>query len=239
MPATVVLVHGAFAESASWNRVAERIHSAGHAVVAAANPLRGVASDAAAVSDLVRTIEGPVVLVGHSYGGAVITNVDADAGDIAGLVYVAGFAPDEGEDCVQLSQRFPGSTLGEALHAIPRSDGSVDLTIARERFHTQFCSDLSKHEAGLMGATQRPIAKAALEEPSGPDPLWKRVPSWFLIAAEDHNIPAALLHSLAERAQARRAVEIYGASHAVAVSHPDETAGLILEAAHLRVAAAA
>jgi pimeloyl-ACP methyl ester carboxylesterase len=239
MQPTVVLVHGAFAESASWNRVAERIHAAGNPVVAAANPLRGIAHDAAAVSDLVRTIDGPVVLVGHSYGGAVISNVAADAGEIVGLVYVGAFAPDQGENCIELSLRFPGSTLGEALTPIPHADGSVDLLIARDRFHTQFCSDLSKLEAGLMGATQRPVAKAALEEASGPDPLWKQIPSWFLFGAEDHNIPAALVHSLAERANARRAIEIYGASHAVAVSHPDETAALILEAAHAAVGAGA
>src|SRR4051794_27346773 len=217
---TVVLVHGAFAESASWTGVAERLHAAGHPVVAAANPLRSVAADAGAVSDLVRTIDGPVVLVGHSYGGSVITNVDPEAGDIAALVYVAGFAPEEGESCVELSERFPGSTLGEALRPVPHPDGSVDLLIARDRFHEQFCADLPAPVAGFMGASQRPITRAALAEPSGPDPLWKSVPSAFVIGAEDRNIPAALLRSLAERAGAKAVVEIAGASHAVAVSHP-------------------
>src|SRR4051812_42329533 len=115
MHPTIVLVHGAFAESASWNGVAERLNAAGHPVVAAANPLRGVAADAAAISDLVRTVDGPVVLVGHSYGGSVISNIAADAGDISALVYVAAFAPAPGESCIELSSRFPGSTLGEAL----------------------------------------------------------------------------------------------------------------------------
>jgi pimeloyl-ACP methyl ester carboxylesterase len=177
LPCTTVLVHGAFAESASWGRVAERLHASGHPIVAAANPLRGVAHDAAWLTDLVRTIDGPVVLVGHSYGGAVISNVAADAGDITALVYVAAFAPEPGENCIELSQRFPGSTLGDALQPVPRQDGTVDLLIARDRFHEQFCADVPAPEAGLMGATQRPVAQAALEESAGPDPLWKRLPS--------------------------------------------------------------
>jgi len=229
---TTVLVHGAFAESASWNRVAKQLHAAGHAVVAAANPLRGVAHDAASVSDLIRTIEGPVVLVGHSYGGAVISGVAADAGDITALVYVAAFAPDAGESCFELAGRFPGSTLGEAVQPVPHRNGSVDLLIARDRFHAQFCADLPIEEAGLMAATQRPVAQAALEEQAGPEPLWKRVPSSFVIASEDRNIPAALQRSLAERANAATTIEIPGASHAVAVSHPKETADLIHQAAH-------
>jgi pimeloyl-ACP methyl ester carboxylesterase len=234
---TFVLVHGAFAESASWNGVAERLHAAGHPVVAAANPLRSVAGDTAAVGDLIRTIDGPIVLVGHSYGGAVVSNVASDAGDISALIYVCAFAPAPGESCFELASRFPGSTLGEAVQPIPHSDGTVDLMIARDRFHAQFCADLPAHEAGLMGATQRPVAQAALEEPSGSDSLWKHVPSYFVIGEEDRNIPAELQRSLAARAGARRTVELPGASHAAAVSRPDETAGLILDAADLRVAA--
>src|SRR4051794_16321330 len=121
MPPTIVLVHGAFAESSSWDRVIDPLVAEGHRVIAAANPLRGLATDAAAVSDLVRAIEGPVVLVAHSYGGAVISNVDADAGDIVGLVYVDAFAPDAGENCFGLAAMFPGSELGEAtVHPVPR-----------------------------------------------------------------------------------------------------------------------
>ena len=237
MPPTIVLVHGAFAESASWTGVAQRLHAAGLPVVAAANPLRGVAHDAAVVGDLDGTIDGPVVLVGHSYGGAVISNVAGDAGDITALVYVAAFAPEAGESCFELSLRFPGSTLGDALAPIPHEDGSADLVIAHDRFHEQFCADLPAAEAGLMAATQRPVAQAALEEQAGPDPLWRRTPTYFVIGTEDRNIPAALQRSLAERANAQRTVEIPGASHAVAVSHPDETADLVLEAARVRAAA--
>ena len=237
MPPTIVLVHGAFAESASWNGVVERLQAAGHPVVAAANPLRGVASDAAAVGDVVRAIDGPVVLVGHSYGGMVISNVARDAGDITALVYVCAFAPDAGESAFELSLRFPGSTLGDAVQPIAHHDGSVDLVIARDKFHAQFCADVPEAEAALMAATQRPVAQAALEEQSGPQPLWKQVPSFFFIGAEDRNIPAALQRSLAERADSRGTVEIADGSHAVAVAQPEATAQLILEAARLGVAA--
>jgi pimeloyl-ACP methyl ester carboxylesterase len=230
MPPTIVLVHGAFAESASWDRVIRHLEDAGHDVIAAANPLRGLAADAQSVTDLVSTIDGPVVLVGHSYGGAVITDVDPNAGEISGLVYVAAFAPEPGESANTLSQRFPGSTLGDALRPVPRSNGTTDLYIARELFHEQFCADVPAQEAARMAATQRPVTLEALQAPSGDRPLWKQVPSWFLVAEQDRNIPAELQRFMAHRAGARRTVDLPGASHAVAVSHPDATARLILEA---------
>ena len=157
MSCTIVLVHGAFAESASWDRVIDPLVAEGHRVVAAANPLRGLSADAAAVSDLVRTIEGPVVLVAHSYGGAVISNVDSDAGDIAGLVYVNGFAPEPGENCFQLAGMFPGSMLGpETARPVSLRDGTTDLYIAAGSFHDIFCQDVPAPQAALMAATQRP-----------------------------------------------------------------------------------
>jgi pimeloyl-ACP methyl ester carboxylesterase len=239
MRPTIVLVHGAFAESSSWDGVTGRLLAQeGQRVVAAANPLRGVAADAAAVSDLVRSIEGPVVLVAHSYGGAVISNVDADAGQIVGLVYVNAFAPEPGENCFQLAGMFPGSMLGEdTARPVPRSDGTTDLYIVRDSFHDIFCQDVRAPEAALMYATQRPATQEALVEPSGEHPLWKRVPSWFLIGEEDRIIPAALQRFMAERARAQRTVAVEGASHAMAVSRPDATVHPILEAAALRVAA--
>jgi pimeloyl-ACP methyl ester carboxylesterase len=237
MRPTIVLVHGAFAESASWDPVIDRLLDAGHPVTAVANPLRGVASDAACVSDHIRSIEGPIVLVAHSYGGAVITNVDAGAGEIVGLVYVNGFAPDAGENCFQLAAMFPGSMLGETtVQPVPRSDGTTDLYVARDPFHDIFCADVPAPQAALMAATQRPATQEALVEPSGERPLWKSVPSWFLIGEEDHIIPAALQHYMAERARALRTIEIPGASHAVPVAHPGATAGLILDAAALTAA---
>jgi len=236
MKPTIVLVHGAFAESASWNNVIDSLAGAGYPVIAAPNPLRGPAADAAAIGDLLRTIDGPVVLVGHSYGGMVISNVPADAGEVTGLVYVCAFAPEPGDTCNALAAKFPGSTLGETLRPVPRSDGTTDLYIAAERFHAQFCADVPAAEAARMAATQRPPTLEALTEPSGDRPRWREVPSWFLIGEQDHTIPAALQRFMAERAGARRTVEIPGASHAAAVSHPEETAELILAAAALPAA---
>jgi len=235
MSCTIVLVHGAFAESASWDGVIDPLGAEGHRVVAAANPLRGLADDAAAVSDLVSAIDGPVVLVAHSYGGAVISNVDRDAGTIAGLVYVNGFAPEPGENCFQLAGMFPGSMLGEeTARRVSRSDGTTDLYIAPGTFQDIFCHDVPESQAALMCATQRPASQEALGEPSGERPLWQDVPSWFLIGEEDRIIPAALQRYMAERARAQRTVAVEGASHAIPVSRPDATVQSILEAAALR-----
>jgi pimeloyl-ACP methyl ester carboxylesterase len=236
MSHTIVLVHGAFADSSSWNGVIDPLQSAGHPTVAAANPLRSLASDAEAVSDLVRSIDGPIVLVAHSYGGSVITNVAADAGEITGLVYVNGLAPDAGESAFELAGKYPGSTTGDAARPTPRSDGTTDLALAQELFRDNFCADLPAEQAARMAATQRPATLEALQEPSG-DPLWKQVPSWFLIGGEDHNLPPALHRFMAERADARRTVEIPGASHAISISQPEATADLILEAAAVPVSA--
>jgi pimeloyl-ACP methyl ester carboxylesterase len=236
MKPTIVLVHGAFAESSSWDAVIDPLLDAGHPVIAAANPLRGLAADAAAVADVVRAVDGPVVLAAHSYGGAVISNVPADAGEIVGLVYACGFAPEPGESAFTLAGMFPGSTLGEAIRPVPRSDGTTDLYITTERFHEQFCADVPAPQAARMAATQRPVTQEALTEPSGDGPLWRDVPSWFLIGEEDRNIPAALQRFMAERARAHGSLEIPGASHAISVSHPDATAHQILEAGALREA---
>ena len=238
MPPTIVLVHGAFAESASWDPVIRKLEDAGHDVIAAANPLRGVASDAESVTDLVRAIDGPVLLVAHSYGGAVMSNVAADAGEITGLVYVNGFAPDAGENCFGLAGMFPGSMVGEStVWPVPRSDGTTDFYIAPDSFHEIFCQDVPAPRAALMAKTQRPATQEALTEPSGDRPLWKDVPSWFLIGEEDHIIPAEVQRFMAERAGSRSTIAVPGASHAITVSQPEATAQLILEAAAHRVAA--
>jgi pimeloyl-ACP methyl ester carboxylesterase len=234
---TIVLVHGAFAESASWDNVIDSLASAGHALIAAPNPLRGPATDGTSVGDLIRSVDGPVLLVAHSYGGAVITNVPADAGEITGLVYVNGFAPDPGESCFELAGRFPGSTLGEeTLRPVPRSDGTTDLYIVQDRFHELFGADVPAPQAARMAATQRPATQEALVEPSGDRPLWRTLPSWFVIGDQDLIIPAELQRFMAERAGAQRTLEIPGASHAVAVSQPQATADLILEAAAMPAA---
>jgi pimeloyl-ACP methyl ester carboxylesterase len=237
MKPTIVLVHGAFAESSSWDAVIDPLLDAGHPVIAAANPLRGLAADAGAVADVVRAVDGPVVLAAHSYGGAVITGVPADAGEIVGLVYACGFAPEPGESAFSLAGMFPGSTLGDALRPVPRSDGTTDLYITTERFHAQFCADVPAAQAARMAATQRPVTQQALTEPSGERSLWREVPSRFVIAEEDRNIPAALQHYMAERAGAEHTLEIPGASHAISVSQPEAVAREILEAAALHATA--
>ncbi len=232
MKPTIVLVHGAFAESASWDNVIDSLAGSGHSVIAAANPLRDPATDAASVGDVIRAVEGPVLLVAHSYGGAVISNVPADAGEITGLVYVNGFAPDPGESCFSLAGRFPGSTLGEdTLRPVPRSDGTTDLYIVQDRFHDLFCADVPAPQAARLAATQRPATQEALVAPSGERPLWRELPSWFVVGEEDRIIPAELQRFLAERAGAQRTLEIPGASHAAGISQAQVTAELILEAA--------
>jgi pimeloyl-ACP methyl ester carboxylesterase len=229
---TVVLVHGAFAESSSWNAVIDVLEAAGHPVIAAANPLRDLAGDAASVADVVRSVEGPVLLVAHSYGGAVISNVPADAGELTGLVFVNGFAADADESCFALASRFPGSMLGsDTLHPVPRSDGTTDLYILRDRFHELFCPDVPAAEAARLAATQRPATQEALFAPSGDKPSWRELPSWFLIGDDDRIIPAELQRFMADRAGAQRTIELSGTSHAAPVSEPQATADLILEAA--------
>jgi pimeloyl-ACP methyl ester carboxylesterase len=234
MEPTIILVHGAYAESASWNDVAETLVSAGHRVIAYANPLRAIADDAAGLTELVRSIDGPVLLVGHSYGGAVITNVPADAGEIIGLVYVAGFALLPGESPADASALVPGGTLGETLQTVPLPGGGVDTYIAPDKFHRQFCADVPERQAMLMAVSQRPVTEAALNDPSGPDPLWRTTETWFIFGDEDHNIPVGAHRIMAQRAGAKRTLEIAGASHAVGVSRAAETATLILEAARSR-----
>ena len=234
---TVILVHGAYADSSSWDGVAAPLLAEGYRVIAFANPLRGVRSDAALLSDLVRSVDGPVVLVGHSYGGAVLTNVDAPAGQVEAAVYVAGFALQPGESCADASSLVPGSTLADTLLTVPLAGGGTDTSIDQARYHAQFAADLPPARSALMAVGQRPVTAEALAEPSGDDPLWRSVPSWFLFGELDRNIPAGAHHVMADRAGARKTVEIAGASHVVGISHPAETLQIILEAAGARALA--
>ncbi|MEV7991290.1 alpha/beta hydrolase [Streptomyces sp. NPDC086077] len=231
---TVVLVHGAFADSSSWSGVVEKLQADGYTVVAASNPLRGLHDDAAYVRQLVASIEGPVVLAGHSYGGAVITNAATGLNNVKALVYVAAFVPDEGESALDLAGKFPGSTLGETLHPVPvdlaDGSGAADLYIKQEMFHRQFAADLPEGTATVMAAMQRPVTNVALEQASSA-PAWKDIPSWFLVAAQDQNIPPQTQTWMAERAGATT-VEVT-ASHAVSVSRPGDVARLIAEAAQV------
>ncbi|MBD8686346.1 MULTISPECIES: alpha/beta fold hydrolase [unclassified Rhizobium] len=228
---TVVLVHGAFADSSSWNGVTRILQKDGYRVVAATNPLRSVSSDAAYISDVVASISGPVVLVGHSYGGQVITTAANGKANVKSLVYVAAFAPDEGEAAADLAGKFPGGTLGQALAApVKLADGGTDLSIDQKKFHDQFAHDVGVEDAALMAAGQRPITEMALTEKSG-KPAWKTLPSYSIYGNGDKNIPAKALGFMAERAGSKRTVVVEGASHVVMVSQPQAVADLIEEAA--------
>ncbi len=228
---TIVLVHGAFAGSHSWNGVIPLLAARGHRVVAHANPLRTLAGDAASLSALLRTIDGPVVLVGHSYGGAVIANAHAD--NIIALVFVAAFAPTAGESCAELTAKMPGSSLEATIDAVPLEEGGNDLYIRADRYAAQFCADVDPLAAALDAVTQRPLRDVALAEASG-EPNWLATPSWFLVPGADLNIPPDMQRFMAERAGARSVVDVPGASHAVAVSEPTVVADLILAAAATR-----
>jgi len=228
---TVVLVHGAFADGSSWNGVAGKLARDGFRVVAVANPLRSVKGDAAYVGALLASIPGPVVLVGHSYGGAVISAAAVDRPNVKALVYVAAFEPAPGETSLDLSGKFPGSTLGGALAPpVPLPDGGVDLYIDQGKFPHQFAADVAAGQAAMMAATQRPIAQAALQE-AQVGAAWQTIPSWSIYGDVDLNIPPAAMAFMSDRAKAKRTVVVKGASHVVMVSHAAEVAALIEEAA--------
>jgi pimeloyl-ACP methyl ester carboxylesterase len=226
----VVLVHGAFAESASWNRVIERLHGHGLEAVAVANPLRDVEGDAAYVRDVIAGLGRPVVLAGHSYGGMVISQAAAGDPAVRALVYVAAFAPEQGESAFLLSAKFEGGTLGDALVAYPLASGGNEFRIDPGKFHHQFCADLDAGEAALMAATQRPVTERALRDEPAEEPAWRTIPSWFVHGERDLNIPAEALRFMAERAGSRGTREIPGASHALAASQPGAVTETILEA---------
>jgi pimeloyl-ACP methyl ester carboxylesterase len=227
---TVVLVHGAFAESSSWNRVTTKLLAKGYPVVAIANPLRSVKGDASYLASLLDSIPGPVILVGHSYGGTVITVAATGKKNVKALVYVSGLAPDVGETASGLVGKFPGSTLGPTLAPpVILADGSKDLYILQDKFHAQFAADLPASEAKLMATTQRPIPEAAFNEAAG-EPAWKTIPSWFLYGSLDKNVPPAVHAFMAKRAGAKEIVEIQGSSHVVMMSHPDALVKLIDDA---------
>ena len=228
---TVVLVHGAFADASSWNGVAKILERDGYTVIAAANPLRGVQSDGANISALLTAIKSPVVLVGHSYGGNVISEAANEHSNVKALVYVSAFAPESGETVAELAGKFPGSTLGPTLAApVSLADGSKDLYIQQAKFHDQFAADVSVAQAALMASTQRPVTEGALNEKAGA-PAWKHIPSWHIYGDKDKNIPPQAMAFMAKRADAREVVIVKGASHVVMVSNPAPVAHLIEKAA--------
>jgi pimeloyl-ACP methyl ester carboxylesterase len=232
---TIVLVHGAFADASSWSGVTERLQRRGYTVVAPANPLRGVASDAAYLRSLLTTISGPIVLVGHSYGGVVITNAATGNPNVRALVYVAAYAPAEGESIGALSALVPGGMIGPATLTIlpfPAPDGSTALEgiITPSVFREVFAADLPARTAAVMASAQRPAALQLLGEPSGA-PAWRTIPSWYLVAGRDNAIGTDLERFMAKRIPHVSAIEIRGSSHVAMISHPDATMQLILRAA--------
>ena len=220
---TVVLVHGVFADSSGWNSTIKSLQDLGYPVIAPANPLRDLAADSAYVSSVLKTIPGPVILVGHSYGGEVVTNAARGNANVKALVYVAAFAPDQGETALDLAGRFPGSKLPESLlirpYPQPGAPDGHDAYIDPAKFHDVFAQDLPRNTTRVMAAAQRPGSFDGLSNGSGV-PAWKTLPSWYVIPTADRVIPPAVQRFMAERAGSRT-VEVEGASHVVMMSRPD------------------
>lgn len=230
---TIVLVHGAWADSSGWAAEVRALRGEGYEAMAIANPLRGLELDAAYVRSVLDTIDGPVVLVGHSYGGAVISVAAAGAANVQALVYVAAFVPDEGETVGFLAELNPGSLVTEdALLArpYPLPDGGtgVDLYLRPEIFRKAFAADLPRKTTRVMWATQRPLSASAFSEPAGAA-AWKTVPSWYLLATQDKAIPPATQDYMAARADAT--TTRVRASHAAMISRPAAATKIILAAA--------
>jgi pimeloyl-ACP methyl ester carboxylesterase len=230
---TVVLVHGAFADASGWGPVVERLMAAGVAVRAIVNPLRGISADAAYVASAIGQIPGPVLAVGHSYGGAVITNAASTAGNVAGLVYIAAFAPDEGESLQEIEARSQDSVLPAALRQTdyplgPGPEVLGELSIDVEQFHVAFAADLPESQTAVMARSQRPVSVAAFGEKTG-TPAWKKLPSWAVVATADKAAGADVVLSMAERAGAE--ITEIDASHVPMMSQPDVVTEVILTAA--------
>jgi pimeloyl-ACP methyl ester carboxylesterase len=227
-----VLVHGAFADASSWTGVIERLQAGGVQVTAPANPLRGLSSDSAYIASVFDQIPGPVLAVGHSYAGAVITNAATKASNVVGLVSVAAFAPDEGERLGEVESTSKDSILNAALVPLkyPTGQGAetaVEFAVNPARFHEAFVADLPAEQAALMAATQRPVAELAFSEPTGV-PAWKTLPSWAVVATADKAAGSDVIRSMASRAGAT-ITEVEG-SHVIMLSQPQIVTDVILAA---------
>lgn len=231
----IVLVHGAFSDASAWNGVATHLRKDGFKVYVSANPLRGIEADRDSLAGLLKSIDGPIVLVGHSYGGVVISNSSKTTADVRALVFVSAVAPDEGESIGELAGKFPGSKMGTALSPSPLADGSVDLYVRRDQFRAVLAADVRPDLAEQMAFGQRPAAQATLVGKSG-TPLWRTVPNWFVYGDSDLSLPPALYQFFAERAGSRKTVVIKGGSHNITVSHPKEVVEVIEDAAAVAVA---
>ncbi|MFD8133251.1 alpha/beta fold hydrolase [Streptomyces mirabilis] len=230
---TIVLVHGGFADASGWNGVIERLQHDGYKTIAPANPLRGIPTDATYIASVLESIEGPIVLVGHSYGGAVITNAAAGNPNVKALVYVAAFAPDKGEQLGVLLNKYPGSLIGSSVQGVPypNPDGTTgtDLYLQADKFRAAFAADLPVSTTRLMQATQRPFSASSLTDVTQAA-AWRTIPSWAIVATEDKAIPPDLERWFYERAKSH-VIEVEGASHVPMISHPITTAKQIEAAA--------
>jgi pimeloyl-ACP methyl ester carboxylesterase len=227
-----VLVHGAYADASSWNGVIERLQAKGLKVVAPANPLRGISIDSAYIAGVLDETPGPVLAVGHSYGGAIITNAAHKADNVVGLVFVAAFAPDEGETLGNVEAGSKDSVLESALVALhyPLANGGghgVEFAIEPAKLKDAFAADLPAEQTALMAATQRPAAEAAFTEANGP-PAWKHLPSWAVVATGDKAAGTDVIRSEAQRAGAK-ITEVEG-SHVIMISQPQVVTDVILAA---------
>src|SRR3954468_11316123 len=234
---TVVLAHGAFGDASSWRSVFEHLDGDEYDVLATATPLRGIASDVAYLGAVIDQLDGPVVLVGHSYSGCVITVAGASE-KVAGLVYVAGFVPDEGESIADLQARYPSLAMGNFLQPRPLPDGGVELSVDPQRFHDIFCADVSDADAAFMAHAQRPLLASAFEEPAT-TAAWRMKPSWAVFGTGDQPI-APQLHRFSYDRAGSAVTEVEGASHFLQLSRPDVVAGVIqnaVQAATSRLAA--
>jgi pimeloyl-ACP methyl ester carboxylesterase len=227
---TIVLVHGAWADGSSWGGVVTDLQKDGYTVDVPPNPLGGVDSDSAYLASYLQTITGPIVLVGHSYGGFVTTNAATGNTNIKALVYVDAYIPAQGETLNGLTTQFPGSEVTpDALNFVPEPGSVTDAYIKPADFRNILANDLPAWQAAELAATQRPIDAAALNEPSGA-PAWATIPSWDVIGTADHALPAAAQEFMAHRAGST--VTKIDASHLSMISHPDTVKDVIEEAAH-------
>jgi pimeloyl-ACP methyl ester carboxylesterase len=228
---TVVLEHGAFADASSWTKVTERLQADGYTVIAPANPLRGLPEDSTYLKSVLKSIQGPVVLVGHSYGGAVISEAAVGDPQVKALVYIAALVPDQGETIGSLAAKFPGSELQPALRPVPFANadgtGGADLYVNPVNFHAVFAADVPAEQAATMAAEQRPISAGAFGD--APTAVaWHTIPSWALVATEDKALNAPLERFEAQRAHSHT-VEV-DSSHVAMVSHPVQVTDLIEDA---------
>jgi pimeloyl-ACP methyl ester carboxylesterase len=224
---TIVLIHGAFADASTWRPVHDRLTRDGYTVLAPPNPLRGLPFDASHMESLVDQLEGPVVLVGHSYGGAVIT-VAGGSDKVAGLVYVAGVVPDDGESVNDLQGRFPSLAMGPLVRPTELSDGSVEISIDPVRFADVFAADLPADDAAFMAISQRPVSAAAFDD-RATAAAWRAKPSWAVFGTGDRPV-APELHRFSYDRAGSKVTEVEGASHLVMLSQPDIVADVIREA---------